>query len=270
MHRYEERKVVDFHTHAFPEKVAARAMATLTEAYGVTAVGEPTVGGLTAFMDEVGVRISVVLPVATRSDQVRSINDWAAAAGTERVVCFGTLHPDLPDLAEEVKRIVGLGLKGIKLQPNFQSFAPDDPRMWPAYEAAEGRLVVVFHSGQEITPVDHVWAQPQAMARVNDAFPGLAILVSHMGGYRMWEEVHRHLVGRELYFETSYCRPEDLPDEAMLGLIRRHGVSKVLFGSDFPWGHAGQDLVRLARLGLADEELEAICWGTAQRLLGRA
>ncbi len=264
----ERKRVVDFHTHAFPEKVAARAMESLTGAYGVKPVADPTVSGLTAFMDEVGVTLSVVLPVATRTDQVRSINDWAAGAGTDRVVCFGALHPELPDLAAEVPRAIALGLRGIKLQPNFQGFSPDDPRMWPAYQAAEGRLIVVFHSGQEIVPVAHVWAQPEAVARVSEAFPRLAIVVSHMGGYRMWDQVREHLVRREVYFETSYCPPQDLPDDAMLGLIREHGAERVLFGSDFPWGHAGEDLRRLAGLGLQADELEAIRWRNAWRLLG--
>jgi len=264
----ERKRVVDFHTHAFPEKVAARAIASLTGAYGVKPVADPTVSGLTAFMDDAGVALSVVLPVATRADQVRSINDWAARAGTDRVVCFGALHPELLDLAEEVERAIALGLRGIKLQPNFQGFSPDDRRMWPAYQAAEGRLIIVFHSGQEIVPVEHVWAQPEAVARVSEAFPRLTIVVSHMGGYRMWGQVREHLLGREVYFETSYCPPQDLPDHAMLGMIREHGVERVVFGSDFPWGHAGEDLRRLAGLGLREDELEAIWWQNACRLLG--
>ena len=264
------RHLIDFHTHAFPEKVAARAMAALTTTYSVTPVAEPTIAGLMGLMEEVGVDVSVVTPVATRPEQVKSINDWAAESGSDRVVCFGTLHPELEELASETERVIARGLKGIKLQPNFQGFYPDDRRLWPAYEAAEGRLIVVFHSGQEITPLEQVHAQPEALARVHEAFPRLRMVVAHLGGYQMWGEVREHLIGRDLYLDTSYCPEEDLSDEDMVGLIRGHGAGRVVFATDFPWGHPGVDADRLCRLGLSQDEIEAIGWENAQELLGRA
>ena len=118
------KHLVDFHVHIFPEKVAARAVSSLGEAYGVQPVAEPTVAGLTALMEEAGVDVSVAVPVATRPDQVGAINTWAAQTSSDRIVCFGALHPGLEDLGSEVDRIVELGLKGIKLQPNFQEFSP--------------------------------------------------------------------------------------------------------------------------------------------------
>ena len=262
------KHVVDFHTHAFPERVAARAISALSEAYGVRAVGEATIPGLTNVMDEAGVDVSVLVPVATRPDQVPSINDWAAGVRSDRVICFGTLHPELPDPAAEVERIVGLGLKGVKLQPNFQQFSPDARRLWPVYEIAQGRLVFVFHSGQEIRPVEHVYAQPEALARVQEAFPDLTMVVAHMGGYQMWGQVREHLVGRDIYLDTSYCPEGDLKGEEMAALIRDHGAARVVFGTDFPWGHPGKDITRLCELGLNQEEIEAIAWQNAQDLLG--
>lgn len=264
------RHVVDFHTHAFPEKVAARAVAALTATYHVSPVAEPTIPGLLDHMDRSGVDVSVVAPVATRADQVRSINTWAAEAGNAGVVCFGALHPELEDPAAEVERIISLGLKGVKCQPNFQRFAPDDPRMLPAYEAAQGRLVMLFHSGQEIAPLERVWAQPEALGRVHQVFPRLAMVVAHFGGYLMWEQARRHLIGREVYLDISYCAPGGLGEAEMRDQIRAHGVERVLFGSDFPWGDPGEELARLCRLGLEVEELEAVAWRNAQRLLGLA
>jgi predicted TIM-barrel fold metal-dependent hydrolase len=261
------RHVVDFHTHAFPEKVAARAVASLTESYQVHPVAEPTIAGLLGVMDEVGVDASVVAPVATRPDQVRSINDWAAENSSQRIICFGALHPDLPDVSAEVERVIGLGLKGIKCQPNFQQFSPDDRRLWPAYEAAQGRLVVLFHSGQEIAPLERVYAQPAALAQLHEAFPRLTLVLAHLGGYQMWDQVRDHLLARDIYFDTSYCPPSEMSDEAMVSLIRRHGSQRILFATDFPWGHPGRDLDRLCRLDLSQQEREAIAWENARELL---
>jgi len=261
------RHVVDFHTHAFPEKIAGRAIASLAESYEVEAVGEATIRGLTERMNEAGVDVSVVVPVATRAEQVESINEWAASIRSDRIVCFGALHPDLSDPVSEVKRIIELGLKGVKFQPNFQQFSPDDASLCPVYEAAQGRLVLLFHSGQEIRPLEHVYAQPAALARVNEAFPELTMVVAHMGGYQMWEEVRQHLVGRDLYFDTSYCRENDLRDEEIVRLIREHGAERVVFGTDFPWGHPTRDVARLCELDLEGEELEAIAWENASDLV---
>jgi hypothetical protein len=262
------RYVVDFHTHAFPDKVADRAMATLSETYGAKPVATPTISGLLGHMDQSGVEISVVMPVATRPDQVSSINDWAAASCSERIICFGALHPELPDPAEEVARMVAMGLKGAKLHPHFQSFHPDDPRVFPLYEAMQGKLIALFHSGQEIVDIPYVHARPARIARAHQAFPGLTLVVAHMGGYRMWQEVRESLLGSEVYLETSFCPARDLPDETFLEMIQAHGMARTLFGSDFPWGEAGTDAPRLCRLGLTQAQVEAIAWRNANALLG--
>jgi len=258
---------VDFHTHAFPERVAARAVQALAAEYGVRPVADPTVAGLSGIMDEAGVEVAVIAPVATRPEQVPSINDWAAGVNGPRLVAFGALHPGLERLEAEVERLAALGLRGIKLQPNFQEFAPDDPRLWPAYEAAAGRLVVLFHSGQEIAPRACVHAQPSALARVHEAFPALRMVVAHMGGYQMWREVREHLLGEDIHFDLSYCPEDQLGDDELVALIRAHGAGRVVFATDFPWGDPRADVRRLLRLGLTGEELELIAWRNASALL---
>lgn len=257
--------LVDFHAHAFPEKVADRAMEALAEAYALRPVARPTPAGLLSFREEAGVDVSVILPVATRPDQVRSINDWAAATCADRLVCFGALHPDFPDPAAEIDRLVASGVKGVKFQPQFQEFSPDEPRLWPMYEALEGRMIVVFHSGQEIVDVPHVYAQPAALARVREAFPRLTLVVAHMGGYRMRREAREHLWGKPQYLETSFTW--DLTEEELTEAIQLQGAERVLFGSDFPWGDARTDVARLSRLPLSQSEVEAIAWQNANRLL---
>ncbi len=260
-------RVIDFHTHVFPEKVARRAIEALTETYQVNPVAEATVNGLLRVMDEAGVGAAVLAPVATRPDQVRSINEWAARIQSERIVCFGALHPDVSDLVDEVEKMVALGLRGVKLQPNFQQFSPDDRALFPAYEAAAGRLIVLFHSGQEIKPFAQVYARPAALARVHERFPDLRMVVAHMGGYQMWDEVRSHLVGKDVYFDSSYCGEGDLSDGDFAQLARAHGIERIMFGTDFPWSHPRRDLARLRRMDFTAAELEAIEWRNAAALL---
>lgn len=122
--------IIDIHAHAWPDAVAAKAVPALVAASdGLVAQYDGTVAGLTASMDRTGVDVSVVLPVATKASQVAAINDWVAAQDSDRVVAFGAMHPDLEDPPSEIARMAGLGLRGFKLHPEHQSFAPHEPRM---------------------------------------------------------------------------------------------------------------------------------------------
>jgi hypothetical protein len=260
--------IVDFHVHAFPDDVAQRAIHALLETYQVRAVSDGTISGLVDYMGKSGVDYSVVQPVATKPSQVRSINDWAASHTDARVISFGGIHPDFEDVPGEIDRIVSLGLPGIKIQGNWQGVYIDDPAMRPIYEAAQGRLIVLFHSGEELAPFEEMRATPARLAAVHREFPGLTMVAAHMGGYRMWDEVEEHLLGKDIYFDTSACFPKDLPDERFLDLIRRHGAERILFATDSPFGDALADIPRLTQMGLTDRELELIFGGNATRLLG--
>ena len=262
------RFLVDSHTHCFPDRLAPRAIESVSSQYGVQPESDGTLAGTLAAMDQDGVAVSLVLPVASRPEQVRSINDWAASIRSERIVPLGSVHPAVEDPGGEIERIISLGLPGIKLQPTWGGFYPDEAALDPIHQACRGRLIVYFHAGNEIRPISHVYSTPRRIARVLDRFPGLTVVAAHLGGYLMWEEVEECLLGRELYLDMCYCPPEVLPDARMLALIRRHGVERVLFGSDFPFGRPARDLERLQRLGLTQEELELICWRNASRLLG--
>lgn len=263
--------IVDFHVHAFPESIASRALETLLTAYGVPAVTDGTIEGTLRHMELTGVACSVIQPVATKPTQVRSINDWAASISDPRIVSFAGIHPDCKDVQGEIDRIVELGLPGIKIQANWQGVAADDRRMYPIYEAAQGRLIVMFHSGQELAPFQDMLATPARLAVVHRDFPRLTMIAAHMGGYRMWDEAERHLIGTDIYLDTSACFPNDLDDRRFVEMIRRHGAERVLFATDLPFGNPADDIPRLLEIGLTDDELRLIFSENARRLLaGRA
>jgi len=88
-----------------------------------------------------------------------------------------------------------------------------------------------------------------------------------MGGYRCWEGVERYLVGREVYFDTSYSMA-DLGPEAITALIKAHGPERVLFATDSPWTDQSAELAAIRALPFTEAEIEAITGGNAVRLLG--
>lgn len=261
-------RIVDFHVHAFPDDLAERALKALIETYKVPTVTDGTVKGLTEHMRASGVNYSIIQPVATKPTQVRQINDWVSKITEPGVVCFGAIHPDCDDVPGEIERIISLGLPGIKIQANWQGVDVDDPKMFPIYDAVQGRLIVMFHAGREIADFGPIRACPKRLANVHREFPKMTMIAAHMGGYKMWDEVEEYLVGKQIFFDTSACPANDIPDDRLLSLIRRHGVERVLFATDSPFGDARKDISRLLRLGLKDSELEMIFWQNAEALLG--
>ena len=263
-------RILDIHTHAWPDAVAPAAIASLQSKGTLTSYYDGTVDGLLGAMDASGVALSVLQPVATKPGQVRSINEWAAsllsgpAAG--RVLPFGAMHPEVDDPAVEVAHLASLGLRGIKLHPEHQDFAPDEPRMATVYEAAIAHdMTVFFHAGADELH-DTVRGTPASFATVLDAFPTMRVVLAHLGGFRVWNEVAEKLVGRDVYLDTAYTLGH-LPDSDFVEIVHAHGADKVLFGSDGPWTDAAAEIAWLRRLPLGDGVIEAILGCNAEHLL---
>lgn len=255
--------IIDSHAHIFPEKIAEKAVESIGNYYGLDMSSSGTAEDLLETGNKINVYKYVVHSTATRAEQVKPINDFIAEM-QEKYHCFiglGTLHPELPDIDSEVDRIIELGLNGIKLHPDFQEFNIDDESMLPIYRAVEGRLPVLMHTGDEVKTS----SRPKRLARVLDMFPDLTVIAAHLGGYQMWDESLEYLVGRNLYLDTSssFFR---LDTEKVAEIIRRHGVDKVLFGTDYPmWTHE-DELGRFDNLRLTEEERRLILFENACRL----
>ena len=258
--------VIDVHTHVWPDAVAPRAIDALTDGARPQPYYDGTVDGLVRQMDAVGVDVSVLQPVATRPDQVRSINDFSASLRTPRLVAFGAMHPGLDDPEREVERMAELGIRGMKFHPEFQDFDPNDPRMHRIYRrAADLGLIILFHAGVD-PAYETVRGVPTTFKRIITGYPDLTIILAHLGGYRVWEDVAEHLMGERVYLDTAYTLGH-LPAADVAAIIRGHGTDRILFGSDGPWRDAADDIRELAELGLEHDQLEAIYWRNAAQLL---
>jgi len=256
--------IIDFHTHVFPEKVAEKAVQSISDYYGLPMRGGGTVDGLFASGEPFEIQRYVIHATATRPDQVRGINDFLAetCALDDRLIGFGSLHPHMEDLEGELARFPALGFRGLKLHPDFQDFAIDDPAAMPIYALAQGRLPILMHMGDE----HRDGSTPQRLGVILDRFPDLVLIAAHLGGYLMWDESLRLLAGRKLYLDTSSSL-EFLEPHKAVEIIRKHGTDRVLFGTDYPmWMHQ-DELERFFRLELTGEEREQILWKNAARLL---
>ena len=98
--------LIDFHTHAFPDALASRAMSSLGGRVDFAPTSDGTVSGLIKSMDEDGVDISVVCNIATNPRQNVKVNSFAVETlktHGDRLVPLGSIHPDYPAPAEEIE-----------------------------------------------------------------------------------------------------------------------------------------------------------------------
>jgi len=263
--------VIDFHAHAFPDALAARAIGTLVANMPPEATYAPvtdgTIGGLIASMDARGVDKSVVLPVLTKQSQTEGLNAWAAEVASERSIPFGGIFPHTDDYKRDIDFVVSLGLRGLKFHCEYQNFVLDDARMLPIYDYALSRgLILVFHAGFDPCFPAPFRSSPKQFRNVVDAMRGGTIVAAHFGGHAQWDDVERYLVGTPIYLDTSMGF-EFFPHEQFLRIVRDHGAEKILFATDSPWSDAKTELAHLRSLPLTAAEKELILCGNAKRLL---
>lgn len=259
--------IIDAHTHCFPDQLAEKVIPMLAARANIPYFSDGTLGGLIASMDRAGVDLSLVQHIATKPQQVQTINNWAASIQSERIKSFGTVHPDYPHWEQEIERIAELGLVGIKFHPDYQDFDVDEERLWPIYEkTVETGLILLFHAGLDVGFGEPVRCQPRALAKIVRAFPEATIIAAHMGGYDRWEEARVHLVGQNVYLDTSYSF-DYASREFLLQMIKEHGPDRIVFATDSPWGDPEHEIKQLRSLPLTDAEQKLILGENMHRLL---
>lgn len=266
----------DFHTHAFADAIAERAMAALinttkqsAETENMKAYTDGTISGLRNLMRKKGIDKSLLLPIATKPSQQTTINNWAAEVMGEGVYSCGTVHPDAENAIEEVERIKSLGLCGIKLHPEYQGFRPNEARLYDIYrKAAEMGLFVVFHAGWDPVGKGEILAPPRSFANIAEKFPDLIIVAAHMGGMRLFDEVEECLAGKfgNVYFDTAAVA-DYISSEQFFRIIEKHGADKILFASDVPWDNPLKEVKMIAELPISKKEKDLIFYGNAERLV---
>ncbi len=267
--------VIDFHTHIFPDRIAPATIAKLAAICCTDAFTDGTADGLRRSMDDAAIDCSIVLPVVTNPSQFESINRFAADinAQNDRLISFGGIHPACEDVDARLDAIVALGLRGIKLHPDYQGTFIDDERYIRIMRGAIDRdLLVSIHAGVDVGLPDPVHCPPERMCAVLDILqddPARPhIILAHTGGYGQWDEVERLLCGKAVYFDTSFTLGH-IDDEQFVRIIRKHGTERVLFATDSPWGGQAETLAHFRALPLTNEEQDRILYRNAAALLAR-
>lgn len=259
--------IIDFHTHCFPDRIAHNAVSSLENSSGgLVPQTDGTLNGLNLAMQHQGIAKSVVLSIATNPKQQTNVNNFAAEINKGNIIAFGSVHPDAPNIYDELDRIKELGLCGIKLHPEFQGFFVDDEKMKPIYKKISSLgFITVFHAGADLGFKNPVRCTPQRMYNALKHFDS-PVVAAHWGGIYSYEDTLKYLCGTDIFFDTSFgyrVIPKPYAEE----ILQKHTADKILFGSDTPWSTPENELRLLNTLGLSENEKEKIYFKNAEKLL---
>lgn len=262
-------KIFDAHCHIFPEKIAAKASQNIGKFYGLHMEFDGSVKTLMELYKKVGVNGCLVQSVATNPAQTEHINDFIASSVKEypdMFVGFCSLHPQMEkkQIQAEVDRAIGMGLKGIKLHPDFQLFKIDDRKAYDIYEAAEGRIPILFHTGDS----RYDYSSPKRLANALRDFPRLIVIAAHFGGWSEWSEGEKYLADNpNVYVDTSSSLYAITSGQAK-EYIKAFTPDRVMFGTDYPMWSVEEELKNMEKLDLSESDREKIMYKTAYKLLG--
>lgn len=262
--------VVDFHTHIFPDAIAGKTINSLEKKSGIEAATDGTLNGLLESMDKAQVDLSVILPVVTKPSQFESINLFAKSVNEKykgKLLSFGGIHPDSENYKEDIKKISELGLKGIKIHPDYQGVMIDDIRYKRIIDYAnELGLIIVTHAGIDIGIPEPVHCPPDKMRKVLDEIKPSKMVLAHYGGWKQWEEVYEYLAGEDVYFDTAFTF-DFIEQELFLKILDKHSKDKILFATDSPWSSAKKDIEKIKELPIEERIKEDILYNNAMTLL---
>ncbi|MHC4927331.1 MAG: amidohydrolase family protein [Planctomycetota bacterium] len=261
-------RIIDIHTHAFPDAVAERAMAHLCgQTDEVTAYLDGTLSALLGSMDANNIETSVICSIATKPGQFEPIFEWSKQIASDRIVPLASIHPFDPAGVEHVGKVAEAGLKGIKMHPYYQDFDMDDERLDPLYGALEeSGLLLTMHTGFDFA---YEWIDqcgPGRIANVLAKFPDLKLITTHFGSWQQWDQVEELLIGKPIYMETSMSM-QYLNTEQLRRMLLAHPDEYLLFGTDSPWTDQKQQISAIKQLGLPTELESKMLYENAVRLL---
>lgn len=257
-------QIADIHAHVFPDKIAEKASASIGSFYSASTGHIASFGTLAEQEELAGIEWFAASSSATGAAQVGHLNNFIAscAASRPKVIGFGSLYPTMLGWEPELERMVELGLRGIKIHPDFQRVPIDEPRAIAMYKAiAKAGLPVLFHMGD----ARYDYSTPERLTNLIRQVPDLIAIAAHFGGWQAWEHSYEHILPENVFYDTSSSLMF-LGRERALDYLDRMGAHRFLFGSDFPMWTPKTELERFLDLGLDETTRDRILFGNFKAL----
>lgn len=262
-----EGPITDVHVHVFFDEAIARSVSSQ----------DPPVAARVAERIDLPEYTAGVMVMATGSpEEVRARNDrlLAFVAEDPRRFAIASVNPHNGDAAiVELERLAERGVRWLKLHPNTQGFDVADERVGRIVARAGELGMPVTFDASLVLDAD----QLGKFIELAMAHPQTQIVLAHMGMARFDEMVVLRVLEqyewwqRNLWLElsgVSHLYADSPFAEKLVWVVRKVGVDRTLFGSDYPFTTPAQAVEDVEALGFTAEELRAIFYDNANRLRG--
>jgi uncharacterized protein len=226
-----------------------------------------------------GIVRAAALVMAPRGDLqlTRELNDRVLELATRFEAIFYpvcSVHPlDGEEALAELRRVADLGARWLKLHPITQEFDVADPLVTAVVrEASCYDIPVLFDAYCPWDP-----AQPGKFIQLALEIPESRLILAHAHGPNFVDllahEILSHFTWwpRRVWFDisaTSALLADGPFAEQFVWVLRKIGIDRVVFGSDYPYDSPRVALDAVRSLGLDADELDAVLYDNAAALLG--
>ncbi len=272
--------MIDIHTHLHPPRLFAAIRRWFAEHSAWALEGQPTEpADVAAVLRAAGVERFAFFSYAHRPGMARELNAWLAQTARDLGgigVPLATVHPDDPDVLDDIRTALDAGCRGLKLHEDVQRVGADDPRLGPVYDelALRGAFLLV-HAGA--IPWEFVAGVGLArVTRVLERHPDLNVVVAHYGSPDSSEYFARMDAFPRLHLDTTMVFAEASPVRGDVGAFDAAPIlahpDRVLYGTDFPNipYEYGRERRGIEALGLPADVLHQVLHENAARLLRAA
>ena len=262
------QKIINSHCHIYPTKIASKAVKGIRDFYDLEMSLNGSVDDLIKDGEKVGVVHYLVHSVATTPKQVKSINEFISSevkTHPDLFTGFGTLHPDSETIKEDLEYLLDLGLKGVKIHPDFQRFALNEEKAFKMAELINDKEIpFMIHCGD----FRYNYSNPKQLKPLLEKFPDLQIIGAHFAGWSMWEDATKELAGTPNLIVDLSSSLYALSPKTAKELIYDYGVDKVLWATDFPMWDSESEMEMFNKINLSADERNLILYENARKLLG--
>lgn len=266
--------LIDFHTHIFPDKIAKSTIEALAANSGTKPNTDGTVQGMVDAMNRANADICVTLPVLTKATQFDSVTKFAASVNTafadkeRKLISFGGMHPACDDIDGKMAYLKSLGIKGVKIHPDYQNTYIDDDGYYKILFAAKKYdMIVVTHAGVDDGYIGQpVKCSPERVLDVIETVNYDKFVLAHYGGHKQWDKVLELIAGKNVYLDTAFTLHE-IDEPLFKSILKKHGSDKVLFATDCPWREIKTDYEIIKSFNLDKETQDDIFYKNALKLL---
>jgi len=226
-----------------------------------------TASELIVQMDENGIEKAVVCPVEEHITVYNQEgNDYILQAVKEypdRLIGFATVNPWYGRRAvEELRRAIGEGLRGLKLNSTIQGYFINDELVYPVIETAqELDIPVYFHTA---TPI---FSLPLQLSDLAGEFPEVRFVMGHSAASDFWIDAAPATRMHDNIFLESSLRSGSA---VLQHLVDELGAGRLMFGSDTPASTMSVELAKINSLELSPVDKDLVLAGTVLRVLGEA